>query len=468
MCSNYSPASNKDDVVIQADNLSKLYRIYGHPSDRLKQSFFGGKRNYYREFWALREVSFSVRRGQSLGIIGRNGSGKSTLLQLICGILTPTQGSVTTKGRIAALLELGSGFNPEFTGVENIYLNSLLLGLSKRQTDERLDDILAFADIGDFVYQPIKTYSSGMIVRLAFSVIANSSPDILVVDEALSVGDIYFTQKCMRYIQRFRESNTLLFVSHDSASVASLCDSAILLNKGSIAMIGSPKRVTEGYTSSLYAEQDGDSKRSNSLAEESFGQTSVSSLAASDTWVDYRSRIINGSADANLLHITKFSESVLNSDSFGNGDAQITNVSLLEAATEHHLVVGAGGENVILRIEGIAYKAIDRPIIGFALKDNKGQVLLGDNTANRLERLQGHSDQSISKGSRFQVDFIFTMPLLPKGHYAITAGIANGSMMEHVQLQWITEALVFESVCTSIAAGLAGVAMHDIKLKVTT
>jgi lipopolysaccharide transport system ATP-binding protein len=468
MYSNHSPDSSNDNVVIRAVNLGKLYRIYDHPSDRLKQSFFGRNRKYYREFWALRDVSFSVRRGQSLGIIGKNGSGKSTLLQMICGTLTPTEGSVFNQGRIAALLELGSGFNPEFTGVENIYLNSLLLGLSKCQTEERLDDILAFADIGDFVNQPIKTYSSGMIVRLAFAVIANSDPDILVVDEALSVGDIYFTQKCMRYIQRFRESNTLLFVSHDSASVASLCDSAILLNKGSIAMIDSPKRVIEEYTSSLYIEQHGNSKKSDSIAEESFRPSSSSSLEVNNAWIDYRSRIINGSAEANLLHITKFSVSVLNSDSFGNGDAQITNVSLLEAATEHHLMVGAGGENVILRIEGIARKTVDQPIIGFVLKDNKGQVLLGDNTANRLERLQGQTDLSISKGSHFQADFIFTMPLLPKGHYAITAGIANGSMIEHVQLQWITEALVFESICTSIAAGLAGVAMHDIKLKVTT
>ena len=193
-------SSLPDDVVIRVRNIGKCYQIYDKPKDRLKQALWRGRRQYFREFWALRDVSFDVKRGETLGIIGRNGSGKSTLLQIICGTLTPSEGTVETRGRVAALLELGSGFNPEFTGIENIYLSASLHGLSNAGIEENLDKILAFADIGEFVNQPVKTYSSGMQLRLAFSVIAHIDADILVIDEALSVGDIFFTQKCMRFI----------------------------------------------------------------------------------------------------------------------------------------------------------------------------------------------------------------------------------------------------------------------------
>lgn len=452
------------DVAIEAKNLGKSYRIYGNPKDRLKQAVWGRKRQYFQEFWALQGASFTVNRGQSLGIIGRNGSGKSTLLQMICGTLTPTEGSVTTHGRIAALLELGSGFNPEFTGIENIYLNSLLLGLSKSKTDELLEDILAFADIGDFVYQPIKTYSSGMVVRLAFAVIANSSPDILVVDEALSVGDVFFTQKCMRFIKRFREENTLLFVSHDSASVTSLCDVAILLNAGVITRIGSPKEVTEEYTSSVYIGQDINTSKLPVDAMTPTKEAKSQKPRVDNEWIDYRSQLFNSSKGDNFLAITQFAESILDAESFGNGDAEIKHVSLLEAFSRQPLHIGRGGERVVLRIEGIANKTVERPIVGFVLKDGKGQVLLGDNTANTLEHLSGEELQPIQAGETFQADFEYTMPLLPKGRYSITTGIANGTQLEHVQLQWLTDALIFESSCTSIAAGLAGVAMHNITL----
>lgn len=455
---------HNSNIIIEARNLGKSYRIFANPKDRLKQALWGSRKQYFREFWALREVDFSIARGQSLGIIGKNGSGKSTLLQMICGTLTPTEGYVVSRGRIAALLELGSGFNPEFTGMENIYLCSLLLGLSKSDTERRLDDILAFADIGDFVYQPIKTYSSGMVVRLAFAVIANSDPDILVVDEALSVGDIFFTQKCMRFIQRFREEHTLLFVSHDSASVTSLCDSAILLSEGRVMRMGSPKHVTEEYIGSVYIAQDKDTRRLQTRVAGMSSQPTSPQTADANAWIDYRSRYINSTEGANLLFISKFDESILDSDAFGNGDAEITNVILLQAETGKPLHVGMGGERVILRIEGIANQKVDRPIIGFVLKDGKGQVLLGDNTANSLECLTGENIQPIQAGDIYQAGFEFTMPLLPKGKYSITAGIANGTMLGHTQLQWLTDALIFESSCTSIAAGLAGVAMHKISL----
>ncbi|OYY58750.1 MAG: ABC transporter ATP-binding protein, partial [Polynucleobacter sp. 35-46-207] len=212
---------SSNEIAIKVQGLGKRYEIYDQPGDRLRQFLFPRLRNlfrlshkqYFREFWALTDISFEVKRGETVGIIGRNGSGKSTLLQIICGTLTPTTGSVQTNGRIAALLELGSGFNPEFTGRENVYLNASVLGLTKEETDARFDDIVAFADIGDFIDQPTKTYSSGMMVRLAFAVIAHVDADILVIDEALAVGDVFFTQKCMRFLRNFMKKGTILFVS---------------------------------------------------------------------------------------------------------------------------------------------------------------------------------------------------------------------------------------------------------------
>ena len=239
--------SSESDVTIRVQGLSKRYEIYDRPRDRLLQMLARGRRQYFREFWALRDVSFEIRRGETVGIIGRNGSGKSTLLQLICGTLNPTAGQIEVHGRVAALLELGAGFNPEFTGRENVFMAAKLLGLTQSQIEERFDRIAAFADIGTFIEQPVKTYSSGMYVRLAFAVNAHVDADILVIDEALAVGDAVFTQKCMRFIRSFKERGTLLFVSHDTAAVQSLCESAIWLSAGQVRAIGPSRRIAEEY-----------------------------------------------------------------------------------------------------------------------------------------------------------------------------------------------------------------------------
>jgi ABC-type polysaccharide/polyol phosphate transport system ATPase subunit len=238
-----------DDVVISVRNVGKMYRIYDRPQDRLKHMLlwrFG--RHYGHEFWALRNVSFEVRRGETVGIIGRNGSGKSTLLQIIAGTLAPTEGEVQVKGRVAALLELGSGFNPEFTGRENVYLNGAILGLSREEIDARFDDIAAFADIGEFIDQPVKFYSSGMVVRLAFAVQAHVSPDILIVDEALAVGDIAFQHKCTRHIKKLIDNGTtFLFVSHSTSSIKSLCSRGLWLDGGQMHYYGSAGVAVEKY-----------------------------------------------------------------------------------------------------------------------------------------------------------------------------------------------------------------------------
>lgn len=235
------------NVVISLDNVSKMYRVYEKPQDRLKQSMFR-KKVYYREFWALRDISIQIKKGETVGIIGRNGSGKSTLLQIIAGTLSPTSGDIKINGKIAALLELGSGFNPEFTGRENVYLNASILGLSKKEIDERLPYIEQFAEIGDFIDQPVKTYSSGMFVRLAFSVAVNVDPDILVIDEALAVGDMNFQLKCIEKMKSFKkEGKTIIFVSHDTYTVKNFCDQAIWMMDGHIHLRGDVVSVTEKY-----------------------------------------------------------------------------------------------------------------------------------------------------------------------------------------------------------------------------
>jgi lipopolysaccharide transport system ATP-binding protein len=245
------------DLAIRARGLGKVYPIFEKPSDRLRQMFLRGRRKLYREFWALRDLDLDVRRGETVGIVGRNGSGKSTLLQLICGVLSSTCGELQINGHVAALLELGSGFNPDFTGRENVYLNGALLGLTASQVDDRFDTIAAFADIGDFMNQPVRTYSSGMYVRLAFAVAASVDADILVVDEALAVGDELFQRKCFSRINTFRRSGgTVLFVSHAPSTVAELCDRALLIECGQRVLVGAAGAVVKQYQRLLYAQED--------------------------------------------------------------------------------------------------------------------------------------------------------------------------------------------------------------------
>ena len=242
------------DVAIRVENLGKCFQIYDKPHERLLQMLSRGRRRYYREFWALRAASFQVGRGESVGIVGRNGSGKSTLLQMICGTLNPSEGVVAANGRVAALLELGSGFNPDFTGRENVHLNGAVLGLEREDIDRRFDSIASFADIGDFIDQPLKTYSSGMVVRLAFAVAVNVDPDIIVIDEALSVGDELFQRKCFARLETIRgRGATMVFVSHSGSTIIDLCDRCVLLDRGEQLAIGSPKSLVARYQRLLYA-----------------------------------------------------------------------------------------------------------------------------------------------------------------------------------------------------------------------
>ena len=438
------------EIAIKVENLSKCYQIYDKPRDRLLQMLFRGHRTFYREFWALRDVSFEIKRGETVGIIGRNGSGKSTLLQLICGTLNPTGGSIHTRGRIAALLELGSGFNPEFTGRENVYMNASILGLNHEEIDARFDAIAAFADIGDFIDQPVKTYSSGMYVRLAFAVIAHVDADILVIDEALSVGDAFFTQKCMRFLRRFMENGTVLFVSHDTGAVINLCQSGIWLEKGSVKHKGEPKEIAQMYLAELYASQQGES----SLQTE--GTVEDAQKEAEDSFYDMRLRYINATPCRNDIQVFKFNPDAAG---FGRGGGSITGTQFLDdEGRELSWIIG--GENVVLKISCQAHACMYSPIIGFYVNDRLGQNLFGENTYSFSQ----NEPLSLDPGDNFQAIFRFRMPILPKGDYFVTVALAEGTQQEHIQHQWIHEAVLFQSHSSSVSTGLVGIPMKEIRL----
>ncbi len=313
------------DIAIKVQNLSKCYQLYGQPHDRLKQSIYPrfqrlvGKqpRQYFREFAALKDVSFEIKKGETVGIIGRNGSGKSTLLQIICGTLNPTAGSVQTNGRIAALLELGSGFNPEFTGRENVYMNAAVLGLSREETDARFDDIAAFADIGQFIEQPVKTYSSGMYLRLAFAVNVMSTPEIMIVDEALAVGDMAFQAKCMTALTRLQDrGTTVLFVSHDISALKSLCSRGVLLEHGETQEIGPAGHVAERYIRKMREQMNAEAASSVPLANKKASTTAQLKNQARDNAPEFKAP---PGFEKQVAHFR-----------YGDGGAKITFAELLD------------------------------------------------------------------------------------------------------------------------------------------
>ena len=442
------------EYAIEVNGLGKCYQIYNKPSDRLKQMLMRGRKQYYKEFWALKDVSFKIRKGETVGIIGRNGSGKSTLLQMICGTLNPTAGEVKVNGRVAALLELGSGFNPEFTGRENVHMNASILGLEASEISARFEDIVAFADIGEFIEQPVKTYSSGMVVRLAFAVIAHVNADILVIDEALAVGDAFFTQKCMRFLREFMKTGTVLFVSHDTAAVKNLCSESIWLNHGKIEAQGTSKDVTDIYLEDYYAqinEQITDSKSAPAV------NIPAKKLAAID-FKDQRLDFIN---NTNLRNDIKIFEFDFDAPSFGSGGARIYSV-ILEDSQGQPLNWVVGGEMVSLCIEAIALEYIQSPIVGFIIKDRLGQGLFGDNTY--LSYWNKHTP--CQTGQRLCAKFNFAMPRLNSGDYSVTVAVADGTQEQHTQLQWTFDALHFRSESISASSGLIGIPMNNIQLTV--
>ncbi len=426
--------------AIRVSHLSKTHRLYDRPRDRGKQWILPplqkclgrSPSQYYREVHAVEDVSFEVQKGETLGIIGRNGSGKSTLLQLIVGTLSPTSGTIETNGRVAALLELGAGFHPEFTGRENVFLNGTLLGLSEEEIEAQLDDMLAFAEIGVSIDQPVKTYSSGMIVRLAFAVMAHVKADILVIDEALAVGDAFFVQKCIRFLRTFMEQGTLLFVSHDSAAVLSLCRKALWLEHGQIAGIGEAKTICDGY---LHPDE-ASSNRMEAGRE-------VHALRTVDQ--------VEEQAPEKVKKVVALPRREKASTS-ADRQAWIENVTFRNAAGRSIYTV-TKRERVWLRIWCATSIPLTSPIVGFLVRDRFGQSLFGANTC-----LPGTgSSHAVGPGAQFVAELEFVMPALLPGEYAVSIALADGTQQQHVQHHWIHDALAFTSAPAEVCFGLIGV-----------
>lgn len=407
--------------AIKVQNLSKCYHIYEAPRDRLKQFILPRLQNlvglqskqYFREYWALKDISFEVRRGETVGIIGRNGSGKSTLLQMICGTLSPTSGSVMTHGRVAALLELGSGFNPEFTGRENIYMNAAVLGLEKEEIEARFADIISFADIGDFIEQPVKSYSSGMVVRLAFAVAINVAPDILIIDEALAVGDAAFQRKCMRKISELNDAGvTLLFVSHDMETVKKICSEALYLAQGSAIAHGNAKQVCISYERDLF----GASRKSETMQ----GHSPTDPL-----------ELVGEIFDHDLLQTEE--------KTYGDGRAHITDVTIRNQYQQRTNILTPNASYVIsYRVVFSAPVAL--PVFGMMITNREGLCIFGVNTQEN-----SISKRHFKESDEVRIEFSITNHLGP-GIFFLTCGVHSSDHGEGlIYLQRRMDVLIFKS-----------------------
>ncbi len=386
--------------MVLVQNVSKLYRLYRRPADRLRE-LVPGSRPRHTDFWALRDISFQVEKGETLSLVGPNGCGKSTLLQIVSGILQPTSGRVVTRGRIAALLELGAGFNPEFSGRENVYLNGEIMGLSRAEIDKAMPSIEAFAEIGEFMQRPVKEYSSGMYVRLAFSTAIHVEPEILIVDEALAVGDAVFANRCVRKFQELRERKiTVLFVSHDLGLVKQLSDRAILLLQGRIEAAGEPKDVINRYIG-LVLEKQEPSRRKEDRIRSSFRH--------------------------------------------GDGTSEILSVELINSLGEDAASV-ASGESVTVRVRCRFHREITDPMVGILIRTRIGMDVYGTNT--RIE----HADLGAFKaGDELEVDFRIECWLTPQS-YTLTIATQSSDGSSH---DWLDDAIAFDVVDTRVAAGVA-------------
>lgn len=426
------------DTAISVQNLSKCFQIYAKPHDRLKQSLypriqgvFGMQRKqYFNEFWSLRDVSFDIKKGETIGIIGRNGSGKSTLLQIICGTLSQTAGSIQTNGRIAALLELGSGFNPEFTGRENVYMNGAILGLSRQEIEDRFDEIAEFADIGAFLEQPVKTYSSGMFVRLAFACNIMSDPEIMIVDEALSVGDMNFQAKCMTALTQIKERGaTILFVSHDVGTVKSLCSRCVYLDGGKVVAVGPSADVTELYVRSMREEMNAEHRKFSRVSKP-FAETAE---AAEPVTPPLGLPVV----EEKVFQIDHAFEARVAQFRYGTGEVRARSVELLDMNDEPTTFLDFN-QQVKIRVNFEAYA--EKPVtLNVSVFDEKKNNITGCGFQ--------HVDQPYlltKPGGKYVAEYLFKMPL-QEGHYSlrinISSVIVENESAEFIDL--INDAVVF-------------------------
>ena len=386
--------------AIHLRGVSKSYPIYERPSDRLRELLSWSRRSYHRDFWALRDVSLEIPRGMTYGLIGENGCGKSTLLQLIAGILQPSAGIVDVGGRVSALLELGSGFNPEFSGRENVFLSGAILGFSKQEMERLYPAIESFAEIGEFIHQPVKTYSSGMMVRLAFAVAISVEPDILLVDEALAVGDIYFRQRCMRKIHELHRGGvTIVFVSHSMVDVKSLAQEVAWLENGRLAEVGEPDRVVSKYLAAMVS-KDSDYRKQHPGSPE----TSETALPPPVVAPEVVEKI------PNVDH------------RYGNRKAEILGIAILNEAGEH-LALLPQKAPIVVRVSVRAKAEVSLPIVGFLMRNHLGIELAGTNTA-----LEGIELPAFSPGDIYTIDFHLELPELYPAHFSFTPAVSSGTL----------------------------------------
>jgi ABC-type polysaccharide/polyol phosphate transport system ATPase subunit len=414
-------------AALRVEAVSKQYRIYNRPADRLKETLTRGRLKAHREFWALRDVTFEIEAGTTTGIIGPNGSGKSTLLQIITGTLEPTHGSVWLEGRVAALLELGAGFNPEFTGMENIFMNTALMGLSRSETESLLPEIASFAEIGDFIYQPLKTYSSGMYIRLAFAAAIAVAPQILIIDEALAVGDAVFQHRCTRRIKDMQQNGTtILFVSHDPGAVRALCSRAILLNGGRMEADGPPVNVLNHYQKLI-------------MARETAYEESVS------RWDQSGDKSPHSKEARETAELTDFTDRPSYTFRHGNGDAEVISVELLDPSRRRVEIVETG-EQVLLRMYVLFHTPVEEPVFGFLIRNRHGIHLYGTNTD-----IQRAGIGAVQAGEIVEASFSFNCWLAPD-NYSITVAAHS---VDAISFDWLDGALFFQVVSGTPMEGVA-------------
>ena len=396
----------KEKIAIQVDNVEKIYKLYDKPSDRLKEALGLGKGKHHTEYHALKGISMSIRQGECVGIIGTNGSGKSTILKIITGVLTPTRGSVTVNGRISALLELGAGFNMEYNGIENIYLNGTMIGFSKKEIDEKLDAILEFADIGEYVYQPVKTYSSGMFVRLAFAVAINIDPEILIVDEALSVGDVFFQAKCYHKFEEFKEmGKTIVFVSHDLGSISKYCDRVVLLNQGTKLGEGEPKQMIDTYKQVLVGQYVAPTESQRLLDDEKLREMAAKGVDGS--------KVLAAGTQGNsaLAENPELLE-------YGSKKAVITEYYITDDKGMKTSAILKGG-SFSIHVKVRMQEKLQAPIFAFTIKNVRGTEITGTNTMFEKAFLE-----SVEAGEEKEITFTQDMNL-QGGDYLLSLGVTG-------------------------------------------
>ncbi len=402
----------ENDIAIKVTDLEKVYKLYDKPSDRLKEALHIGRGKHHTEHRALKGVNMTIRQGECVGIIGTNGSGKSTILKIITGVLSPTAGEVEVNGRISALLELGAGFNMEYNGIENIYLNGTMIGFSKKEIDQKLDEILAFADIGDYVYQPAKTYSSGMFVRLAFAVAINLDPEILIVDEALSVGDVFFQAKCYHKFEEFKEmGKTIVFVSHDLSSISKYCDRVVLLNQGVKLGEGAPKQMIDTYKQVLVGQYTPTESEGERLLDDE-QLRAMAAKGVDGSKLDGRQQ--DGTAENRITGLTENPDLL----EYGSKKAQITEYYITdEKGTRTAAILKGSIFSIHMRVE--MTERIAAPIFAFTIKNVRGTEITGTNTMFEKAFLD-----SVEAGDTKEITFTQEMNL-QGGDYLLSLGVTG-------------------------------------------